>query len=321
MRTSLRLLVLIVVTLACAVFASGCDDVIADPNFHTWCGDQLCSWKLESGHIQRAPTWNPKDYGVELLDSTDASHVTAISQTVSKTPTCLEFTTVADVVPEAQVTIGVDFDGDGTVEYEAPIASIGFSEQKAQVTAPLVYTGIEFIITKKGTGHAVLAQMDVRSRTDCTAAPVALHAQAMGTSCSPTNGGHECTSGVCCEGVCAECCVSTIPPRAEDGGLAPDPENTCSGGATCDKLPLLSSGALPSDAIGVGPNVIPRQCDPGVRKRGARSECLLAEDCTSNVCDGASWDVRSLTDGGTCPAPPAQDPNCYVYAVHAGVCR
>ena len=33
-----RFFVLFFVVLSCAVFATGCDDVIADPNFHTWCG-------------------------------------------------------------------------------------------------------------------------------------------------------------------------------------------------------------------------------------------------------------------------------------------
>ncbi len=180
-----RLFVLLVVSLSCALFATGCDDVISDPNFHTWCGDQLCSWKLESGEIRKAATWHPKDFGVELLDGSGPSHVTAISQRVDKSPTCLEFSVIADVAAEAQVTVGVDFGADGTIEYEQPIAALGFREQKTQITAPLNYVGLKFIITKKGSGRAVLAQMDVRSKTDCTAAPLQLKPQAIGTRCSP----------------------------------------------------------------------------------------------------------------------------------------
>lgn len=319
-----RSFVLLLVSLSCALFATGCDGIISDPNFHTWCGDLLCSWKLESGEIRKAPTWHKKDFGVELLDSNAPNHITAISQKVDKSPTCLEFSVIADVAAEAQVSIGVDFDADGTLEYEQPLAALGFREQKTQITAPPNYLGIKFTITKKGSGRAVLAQMDVRSKDGaCTAPPVQLKPQIIGTRCSLLGDERTtCLSGVCCEGYCAECCVSPSPPRDEDGGLAPDPENTCSDGAKCDRLPLVSFGELPAGSIGVGDNAIPRQCDPGVRKREAGKECLLAQDCTSGFCDGAAWTLQNVdVKGGVCAAPPLQDPNCNVFSAHAGRCR
>ena len=76
-----------------------------------------------------------------------ATHITAISQKVDKSPTCLEFSVIADVASEAQVSIGVDFDADGTVEYEQPIAALGFREQKTQITAPSRYVGINLSCT------------------------------------------------------------------------------------------------------------------------------------------------------------------------------
>ena len=306
MRTSRRLVIFLVMTLLCGIFATGCDDILSDPNFHTWCGDQLCSWKLDSGQIRRAPTWHPKDYGVELLDSTDATHITAISQIVDKTPTCLEFTTVADVAAEAQVSIGVDFDNDGTFEYEQPIAATGFTAQKTQITAPLTYTNIRFVIMKKGSGRAVLAQMDVRSKTDCTAPPVALKPQVQGTTCGAAGHGIECISRICCDGMCAECCAKGGPQgKDEDGGVLPDPTDTCSDGAKCGTL-------------GRG---VPRQCDPGTAKRPAHIECLLNEDCASGVCTGAVWEIHNeAVGGGPCPPPPGQGKDCRV-SVRAGVCR
>ena len=316
--------VLLLVSVSSALFVAGCDGLVADPNFHTWCGDQLCSWKLESGHIQKAATWHPKDFGVELLDSDDRSHITAISQLVDGSPKCLEFSVIADVAAEAQVSVSVDFDADGTVEYDQPIAALGFHEQKAQITAPVGYVGMKIAITKKGSGRAVLAQMDIKEATNCTAQPRQLLPQIIGTTCSPYgNGATTCLSGICCEGVCAECClIPHLPPAPsyEDGGVAPEP-NTCSGGARCGRLPLLSFGRLPRNEIGVGPNVIPHQCDPGERKRPTGSECLVAEDCTSNVCEGATWTVISATRGGSCPTPPEKSPDCYVSSVHGGRCK
>jgi hypothetical protein len=328
-----RFFVLFFVALACSLFASGCDDVIADPNFHTWCGDQLCSWKLESGEIRKSPTWHPKDFGVELLDGTGPSRVTAISQVVGKTPKCLDFSVVADVAPEAQVSVSVDFGADGSIEYEQPIAATGFREQRTQITAPPSYVGLKFTISKKGTGRAVLAQMDVRSKSDCTAAPLALKPQSIGSRCPFYKNdvgelawdGRVCSSGLCCEGVCAECCGNPRP--APDGGADADADassfplppqiNICADGATCKALDITSKS---TDLFGSA--VIPRQCDPGMRERAPGTECLLGDDCASGDCQGAEWTlVNKQVDGGTCPLPPLQDPACSVSFVHGGRCR
>ena len=40
-----RLSFLFTVTVAGAL-VTACGGLVADPNFHTWCGDTLCSWKL-----------------------------------------------------------------------------------------------------------------------------------------------------------------------------------------------------------------------------------------------------------------------------------
>src|SRR3954465_106241 len=146
MKNLRRFFVIVFVSLACALLATGCDDVVADPNFHTWCGDQLCSWKLEAGAIRKAPTWHKKDFGVELLDGTGPTHTTAISQIVTKNPACLEFSVIADVAEEAQVFISIDFGADGVVERDQTIAALGFREQKFQITAPPRYVGLEFTI-------------------------------------------------------------------------------------------------------------------------------------------------------------------------------
>ena len=329
MRKFHRLLVLLLVTFACALVANGCGTpIVQDPNFHTWCGDQLCSWKLESGEIAKVPTWHKNDTGVELLDSHDASHVTAISQRSSTTPRCLEFSVIADVAAEAQVSISVDFGADGTVEYEQPIAALGFREQKTQVTAPLAYIGIKFTISKKGFGRAVLAQMDVQEKKDCVAAPVPLKPQALGTPCPLVRVGADsfgwdgaaCISGICCDGHCAECCGN--PPDA-GGGDDVIPVDGCKDRSTCGKLSLRVPASTDpfADLSGIR-GILPNQCDPGHKKRAAGAECLLPDDCTSGACEGVSWTlVNKRVDGGVCAQPPEVDPACEVYAVHGGVCR
>ncbi|MDB4946753.1 MAG: hypothetical protein JWP97_6287 [Labilithrix sp.] len=330
LRRSLAFLVLLV---GCALFASGCEDLISDPNFHTWCGDQLCSWKLESGQIRKAPTWHPKDLGVELLDGTAPSFTTAISQVAVQNPKCLQFSVVGDVAPEAQVSVQVDFDNDGLVEYEQQIAAVGFREQRTQITAPPYYANIKFTIIKKGTGKAVLAQMDVRSVDTCTAAPVKLKSQPLGLPCATNGDTDQCQSGVCCDGLCAECCVSDgveAPDLGDAGdGEAPppgpvDPLNHCSDGAACGRLPLLSIQREGVEAFsGIFRSAIPYQCDPGHRQRPAGAECLVDQDCSSGTCEGEAWSVRNIESdaGPPCPAPPEGRANCNVFGVRGGRCR
>ncbi len=329
MKNLRRSLVIVFVALACALFATGCDDIIKDPNFHTWCGDSLCSWKLESGEIRKAPTWHKNDTGVELLDSSAASHVTAISQVVAgATYKCLEFSVIADVAAEAQVYVEVDFGADGTAEYKQQIAAVGFRVQKTQITAPARYTGMKLTLSKRGSGRAVLAQMDVKSVTTCSAPPVSLEPQALGTSCSLLeikDGAYvfdnaACHSGQCCMGICSECCVSMHPPRETDGGLAPDPVNTCSDGATCGSLPIDSQGPV-GNSFGILTSAIPYQCDPGKLERDNGKECILDTDCKSHVCDGVTWNLVNLARDAGCSKPPAEDPECNVSSVHGGHCR
>ena len=340
MKNIRHFLVVLGVSLACALFATGCDDIISDPNFHTWCGDQLCSWKLESGGIRKAPTWHKNDTGVELLDSDAPSHITAISQVVSagriaisqavdrSTRTCFEFSIIADVAAEAQVYVEADFGADGTPESEQQIAAVGFRVQKTQVTAPPHFSGMKFTIAKRGSGRAVIAQMDVKRVSTCTALPVTLRKQAIGTQCallfadqSGLSYDHQaCSSGVCCEGLCSECCVSQDPPHEADGGLAPDPANECSGGAACGRLGLASLSNV-GDALRGFSNAIPRQCSPGHGERPRNAECLIDDDCSSHVCEGETWSVVNYRDGGACAAPPTPDPSCNVSSVHGGHCR
>jgi hypothetical protein len=296
------------VTLTAGALATGCDDVVTDPNFHTWCGDQLCSWKLDSGKIQRAPTWHPKDYGVELLDSTDPNHTTSISQVSDTTAKCLEFSAVADVAPEAQVSIGLDFNDDGSVDLDQAIASVGFTEQKFQVTAPLAYDHVRFIIAKKGNGRAVLAQMEVKAVSNCTAAPVVPKAEHLGTKCSDdVNGNSECSSGICYRGLCAECY----------GGTAQSGFTDCPGNGTC------AARIVPNTVgDGVTSKALPVQCEPGKGKHAAGTECLVGDDCTSGVCTGTVWTALDLGKNfEPCTGSFPFGPTCSITSVRAGRCQ
>ncbi|HEY8074617.1 MAG TPA: hypothetical protein VIF62_10910 [Labilithrix sp.] len=288
--------------------AKGCDnDILSDPTFRLWCGDSLCDWKVEQGSVRRAPTWNEKDYGVELVDTP-----TAISQVVTDSPKCILFTTVADVDPSAQVTLGLDFDADGTIDAEQPIAATGFHSTQIQVSAPAYYSGIRFVIQKKGAGHAVLAQMRAQGASDCSAPPLELHDEPLGTPCDVTRTG-ECHSGVCCYGTCAECCDGNPAGEVVDGGIAGNPTVACADGGKCEAAAIGSRGfLLPS---------VPSQCDPGKHTHPSGAECLANEDCASGACDGAHIEVVDAGDTNCNGSFPDAGNGCLYGPVSGGRCR
>lgn len=303
---------------AVGALAIGCDDILDDPTFRLWCGEGLCAWKLEAGGVRRAATWHEDDHGVELVDTP-----TVLSQSVDKSPKCLEFTMVADVEPSAQVSVALDFNRDGTVDFEQPIPSAKWRPVKTVVTAPLRYDGIKFFIKKSGPGRAVLAQLRVQGSSECGGAPVVVKDLPLGVPCSW--GGAECASGVCCDGICSECCSPPGPvlDALPDGGSALPPERPCASGA-CGRRDAIPNGRvlfLPA---------IPRQCDPGQRQKPAGAECLADDDCASGACEGVvvrseSPQVSFASDAGPVPCvaslPDAGGDRCVVRAVAGGRCR
>ncbi len=226
-------------------------DIVNDPTFRDWCGTSLCSWTVDVGQIAPVPTWNADDLGVSFVASP-----TQISQVTSESDaTCILFTTVADIDPNAQMTLLVDFDNDGTIDFTAPLGATEWEKVQSEITAPAGYNGITFHIRKEGKGTAILAEMRIQSTTGCTAPAVTLTNVALGDACQSDS---ECSSGVCDTewgtGICAQC-----------SGAHP-----CAGGASC------TMGAFWFN-----------QCDPGERTGAPRAPCVMGSDCKSGQCDGA----------------------------------
>jgi hypothetical protein len=286
----------LVAAMAAGALGADCQgNVVNDPTFRDWCGGSLCSWTLDSGRIQRVPTWNREDFGVSLLDTG-----TQISQaTQEHDASCLLFTTVADIDPSAQMSILVDFNNDGTIDFQGPLGATDWHQVQAEITAPKSYSGITFHLRKEGSGTAVLAEMRVVS-TDGCAAPAAHAPFLLGESCAATT---DCAAGLVCttDGVCAQC--SEIAP--------------CPDGVACEMRAFRAS-----------------QCGPGQRLGKSGDPCMLPEDCASGACDGSSVTsiaaVFGQTDAGCQTAPPQCDIDasldsgssvCACYLTHGGTCR
>jgi hypothetical protein len=282
---------------ALAALGADCNgDVVQDPTFRDWCGDTLCSWTLESGKIQRVPTWSPEDLGVSFVErGTEISQVTDEHEA-----TCLLFTTTADIDPAAQMTLLVDYGNDSTMDFQQVLGATQWHKVQTEIATPRGYSGITFHLRKEGTGTAVLAEMRIESTTGC----VPLHA----TTPVPLNAGcfyaTDCAPGLFCDPsqVCLQCSDKVA----------------CPGSTACQaRSPFL-----------------PRQCGPGQGLGQSGAPCIFDDDCAGGACDGAS--LVSLVDAGAaadadplarCQAPSqicaeldAGEP-CGCLVSHGGTCR
>ena len=265
----------------------GCNgDVLNDSTFRLWCGEKLCDWQLDAGHVNRVPTWHPNDYGVELADTP-----TQISQETSEGSDCMEFSAVANVAASANVQVGVDYDLDGTVDHWETIPESDWHVTKTLLYGPVGAAHLNFVVRKNGDGRAVLAEIRLQRVTTCSGSRIALPPAAIGGTCAAND---ECQNQVCCKitanfGICSQCC--------ETGG-GPG----CRPGATC---------ATPSQEVNAAPfTFLPDLCDPGKGEGQKGEPCVAAGDCASHQCVGALL-VSASCDGGA---------KCQVERVRAGTC-
>lgn len=140
----------------------GCyeNDVIDDAGFQIWCGETLCAWRLEEGEIRRVPTWHEHDYAVELVGSP-----VRLSQAAEYgASSCVRIELIADVEQGAGVSVAIDRDGDGEVDWSAPVNRSGFRSMSWDVR-PGSSADAVFYLRKVGEGRAVVAQL--RASDEC----------------------------------------------------------------------------------------------------------------------------------------------------------
>ena len=111
-----------------------------------------------------------------------------------------------------------------------------------------------------------------------TCGPAARHQ--LGERCV---GDGECATGVCCDGVCSQCC--------HDHGAA------CPQSTSCQ---LLSWWTLPDNGQDYKNQLLPRQCSPGENLGAMGAPCLGDDDCLSGSCSGSGELKTCILDGRRC---------------------
>jgi hypothetical protein len=295
-----------IVVAAAACMAPGCNgDVLSDPTFHIWCGENLCSWKTNEGSVRRVPTWHANDYGVELVATP-----TQISQETTEGSDCMEFSAVADVDARAQVKIQVDFTLDGTPDFEETIAETHWRPTKTILHAPPGHgSHFRFIIRKEGTGHAALAEMRLQRATSCPSPPIELKDLEVGDTCAKDA---ECKDGLC----------DTVSMPLQDGGTTVLPgtcgacsaARPCADGLLCRK-PDGAELDLGADRFFFDPR--PSLCAPGEGKGATGTACVAGGDCASATCEGVLLHPNRGCDAGI----GLEGSSCKPTGVRAGRCR
>jgi hypothetical protein len=339
------------------VGATDCGTILKDPGFELWCGDSLCSWKLLRGEVREAPTWHKDDTGVELI-GTDVAISQLTPVTRSDGP-CIRFDLVANVDENAEARLELDISGDGTIDHSERMPTSRWKplSYKLHIQAP--YSGIRFILSKKGTGKAVFAQIAAEIEYDgCAGLPEIVPLPApLGAPCTDSA---RCASGICdsvpdpdawfgysnqCVGCTEMSCGTTEACGRGDAaspvlgvpvvcvgigsrelgeqclGNSECATDICTSGVCSTCATTCSGGELCRLAYVDGPSL----CAAGEHLRTTNEPCAIDSDCASNRCNGA---VRKQCDDGRvcdgpedCPGSGLEPGACTAVGVQGGRCQ
>jgi hypothetical protein len=306
MPRKIPLLVFAVAASQCG--ATDCGEIIRDPGFDLWCGEQLCTWKVARGEIRQVPTWHAGDDGVELLGGDSA--IFQLTPVESLDTTCIEFELLADVDPGVDLRFQVDVFGDGSVELDERIPSADWQPLVYRFDIDGFYQGVAFWITKQSEGHAVVAQLQART---CSSSEATWHIEEQlapdGASCVD---GAFCASGICEQfpslfaplPTCGACEIGAACPNGDDVcGLAPAAVHTLDASTAC----VPTGGKLLGAQCGVN-----EECADGWCGFGVCSTCF-ADSCAGNeACDVAVSVVYDQATQRIYPAPMVCAPRAAV---------
>ncbi len=266
-------------------YSSCGEDILGDPGFDMWCGDQLCSWEVEQGSVERVPTWHEQDDGASLVGERVAiSQYAAIDQL---DVSCIYFTMLADADPGATMLLELDFLDDGQPEYVHEIPAEDWENIGYHITPPEWFWGVRFRIRKEGEERAVIAQLraQVESADACTAAPLELSDRPSGAECSEHD---DCADGVCAE---LDLLNSSGTPWSVDTCGSCTAWTGCAADQACglefgaQDLPFQGCGEQARHALGEA-CVLDDECETGLCVSGQCSECdpVIPECAGDQVC-------------------------------------
>jgi hypothetical protein len=256
---------------------AACEEpLIPSSGFDIWCGQTLCQWKVDRGAISKVPTWNDHDYGVQLGGDTRISRHLDFNNDKVK---CIDFNLVANIDNGTNVVLGIDFNDDGSTEYNQTLPSGAWAPLRYRITAPTYFNGARIFIDHTGNGGAALAQLQELDSSDCSGAPVSTTGRPLGAHCESDD---QCTSSRC-------------RPRTTDEQLTPTTNDTASLCEGCDADSDCGAGQICGLVFGAEFRAPFLDCIPAAHGYGER--CARASECATGVCCGGMCST-CCKDGG-----------------------
>ncbi|HEY4177640.1 MAG TPA: hypothetical protein VGM90_12430 [Kofleriaceae bacterium] len=276
-----------------ATDGGGCGEggqVTRDPGFDLWCGDTLCSWKIDRGSIAKIGTWHADDPGVAFLGADSA--ISQVSPVNSTDGHCIKFQLLSKVEGSAQIELRVDIGDDGTVDQtERFPVSDHWELLVYDIYMNRDYNGARFEIAKSGNGNAAIAQIDANIDPGaCDGFSSALaDPQGNGTVCDLNT---QCESGMC-NG------MSHVPGLDNHTcqGCAPGVSGTCGATDTCGAVEPFSAvlddvihACVPAHSAKTGQRCYDdSQCANSTCVQGVCSTCRTAADCGAGDTCGTTF--------------------------------
>ena len=275
-----------VLVLAAVPFLMGSEcekPLVTDSGFDLWCGDTLCDWQVDEGTVAKVPTWHERDYGVELQGA--QVRISQLLPATSDDVSCLHFELLADIDDPVNVVLALDFDDNGSIEQTETLANGHWIPTEYRITPPTYFHTLRISITKLGDGHAVLAQIQASSSSDCAAPPLSTLDRPLGATCESEV---QCAQGQCLSRALAEELLpDTGTPSMACEACAQDSD--CAAGSVCG----LGWSALVLEPFAA--------CAPaGGGMLGDR--CRVGPECATGVCCGGVCSTCCLDGGPGCSA-------------------
>ncbi len=303
---------IIIVAALSQVGASDCGQVIRDPGFDLWCGEELCAWKVTRGEIRRVATWHEDDAGLELVGPDAAIHqlspVDSTDRHCRNNPdgtrtctepsiVCIEFSLLSKIDSDAVVDLNVDVFGDGTLDHVQRLPIGDWQQLAYKIVIPGVFAGVRFELAKAGPGSAQLANIGAELGSNCDGLPpIVIASRPLGAPCLD---GASCASGICATTPLAE------PWTGVHGFLQPalacrgcDATGPCTSGQVCGVGSALSAlqevavSCVPAASKVLGEQCLSDgECATGRCHVNVCSTCKSATDCDGDELCEPAWDT------------------------------
>lgn len=267
------------------------------------CAEALCGWETQQGALTPSASWHEHQRAVEL-----SGVPTRITRKISGTPNvpCLTLTFLAEVEPDAQLEVQLDYNDDGTIDTRSFVPAVRWRKTTVPLRTPSEYRSLRINLERQGAGRVRIASLRLTSnRTACAETPPTTLADgalcsidqtcASGRcvlghcgSCGPQGceegqgcrTSDECRDGACAAGVCRAC--------AKRADCAPDVGCSVAGqcaGRSCNQAALPSTTAFPGEERTCGSCASDAECAAGFCVLGRCASCRTSQDCRAGeVC-------------------------------------